>query len=96
MDEMEEFKALKKAVVDRYNNEEMVGETFESAVDMLMKGVYVGGVTTGRKEEIAKIRALASKVELPGGEIVYQIPAEEIDEPEKTEQLWFGAKETEK
>lgn len=93
MNEMEEFKALKKAVMDRYNNEEMVGETFESAVDMLMKGVYAGGVTTGRKEEINKIRALSNKVELSTGEIVYQIPAEEIDAPEKTEKLWFGAKE---
>jgi len=95
MEEFEEFKALKKAVMDRYDNEEMVGETFESAVDMLMEGVYNGGKTTGRKEEINKIRTMANKVELPNKEIVYQISAEEIDTPEKTEALWFGNKETE-
>ena len=96
MDEMEEFKALKKAVTDRYDNEEMVGLTFESALNALIEGVFKGGRTTGREEEINKIRVLANKVELPSGEIVYQIPVEEIDNPEKTEQLWFGAKETEK
>ena len=96
MDEREEFKALKKAVTDRYANEEMVGATFESAVDALMEGVYNGGKATGHKEEINKIRTMANKVELLSGEIVYQIPAKEIDNPEATEALWFGAKATEK
>lgn len=86
---MDEFEDLKRPVMDRYNNEEMVGETFESALNALMNGVYKGGRATGRKEEIAKIKVLANKVELPGGEIVYQIPAKEIDEPTETEGLWF-------
>jgi hypothetical protein len=92
---MDEFNDLRQVVMDRYNNEEMVGPTFESALNTLMEGVYKGGRTTGRKEEIAKIRVLANKVELASGEIVYQIPAKEIDEPTETEGLWFGAKETE-
>jgi hypothetical protein len=93
---MEEFRALKKAVMDHYNNDEMVGTTFESAVNALIKGVYGGGLAIGRKEEINKIRTLANKIELPDGNIVYQISAKEIDDTKETEALYFEDKDTAK
>lgn len=86
---MDEFGDLKRPVMERYDNEEMVGMTFESALNALIEGVYKKGRMNGHKEEIDKIRTMANKVELPSGEIVYQIPAEEIDNPARTEALWF-------